>query len=216
MRAACLALLLLDVSPSGDIVETTWAERDWTAATNDEFEVRELRGGVVALQIKGGGEACLIRRRILPLRLPVEVTFRMRWTECAHGNAYPSAHVIFDPPALDDEWWKQPVSPPAGGGPWSGGRSTFLFHFATDPGWRKVGFTNTVENAAALHEYSPPQKQWLEIRIRLEKGRAVVTADGREVASSEGNVSAHKTFTVAIGDQTSTRVELDELRVSRR
>jgi hypothetical protein len=213
--AACLALFLSGVAgadtsprrPGG--VERRWSKGDWQFVTNDPFVVQEEAGDVLALQIKGYGESCAIRKRAWPLQFPCRVIFRMRWTENAYGNAYPSAHLLFDPPAHTDEWWKCPFV----GGAWAGNKPVYLFHFATDAGWRRVGMSQNLESAAAGHEYGPPKGQWLAVLFVLERDKVVVSVDGKEVARTEVDLSGYRTFSPGFGDQTSTRVELDELRV---
>jgi hypothetical protein len=222
MRPLLLLLLLCvpgfaDTSGGqGGFVESRWHKGDWVASTNDPFIFEKTDGDVVSLQIKGGGEGVLLRREIFPLRAPVQVVYRIRWSEAQYGNAYPSVNIVFDPPPLKDDWWKKPVGEPAGGACWSGGVVGFVFHYATDPGWRRAGLSDNIESGPERHAYSSPRGKWVELRVALDTTKVTVTADGVKVVESPADLSKFKTFAVAFGDQTSTRVELDALRIERK
>ena len=215
MRFLLLApLLLFDTSgrPAG-FTESWWREGDWVIASNDPLKSSTTKGDVVGLQITRRGESCMFRKCRLPLHLPSRVTYKIRWTEAPLGAAYPSVHLIFDPPAFDDQWWKKPIGNPTWGR-WSKAQPTFLFHFATDGSWRQFGMTDAIESADNRHEYSPPQNQWIKLVLALSKEAIVVSADGKKVAECAADLSKFKTFTFGFGDQASTRVEVDEVRVT--
>ena len=222
MRTLVLAALLAapalaDTSGGqGGFAESRWHKGDWVSSTNDPFVFEKTDGDIVSVQIKGGGEGVLLRREIFPLRTPLQVVYRIRWTEAPYGNAYPSVNILFDPPALNDEWWKKPVGEPAGGASWSGGVVGFVFHYATDPGWRRTGVSGNIENGPGRHDYSSARGQWVELRVALDANKITVSADGVKVSESAADLSKFKTFIIGFGDQTSTRVELDALRIERK
>ena len=208
-----LPLVLFDTSPrTPGATESWWREGDWVIASNDPLKSSTVKGDIVGFQMTARGESCMFRKRRLPLQLPCRLTYKIRWTEAQFGAAYPSVHVIFDPPALDDDWWKKPIGNPTWGR-WSKAQPTFLFHFSTDASWRQFGLTDAIESADARHEYSPPQNQWIKLQITLGKEKIVVAADGKKIAECAADLKAYKTFTFGFGDQTSTRVEVDDVSV---
>ncbi len=214
MRVALFLLLagaaLADTSlPRRDIVETAWRKGDWQFVTNDPFIVEEDAGAVLALQITGNGESCAIRRRLFDLRPPMRVRLRMRWTEQAKGTAHPSAHILLDPPALDHDWWKSPMT----GGAWTGEQRVWLFHFATHDHWRQVGMCTNLEAAPGRHKFSIAEDVWTTLQMTLEKDSITIAADGNKIATTTVDLATTRRFAVGFGDQTSTRVELDELQV---
>lgn len=217
MRATLLLLLLVpDTSGASlDVVERRWGEKDWILANNDAIVVDERAGDVVALQIKGGGESALIRRTPHRLTFPTTIAWRIRWTEAAYGDAFPSVHVLFDLPEPKDDWWKGPLGPP-GGGSWQKGVKSFLFHFSTNAGWRQYGICSNPESGTARHDFIPKKGEWIDLRVTLAKDKVTVFKGRDKICEGAADLSAFKTFHVAFGDQTSTRVELDELRVERR
>ncbi|HEU4339081.1 MAG TPA: hypothetical protein VFS19_03350 [Planctomycetota bacterium] len=212
MRAAAysfLALLLADVTPrSPEWVEARWHPGDFIAASNESLERVVDSGDAVGIKLSGRQESCLLRARVYPLRTPCRLRFRVRSSEAQFGHWYPSLHVLFNPPALDDPWWKQPIEDRG----WTGRRPSFLFHFSSDPTWRLLGMTRGLEDAAHRHGYSAQDKTWVQIEIRFDGRKAAVFADGLNVAECSADLREFKTFTYGIGDQTSTFVELDEFR----
>jgi|GEM_PF-5649990 len=202
--------LLLDASPQPPRpIERSWRSGEWVFVTNDPFLTKEDSGSVVALQISGRGESCAIRRRLFPLKKNTCVALRIRWTEAPFGHAYPSVHLFFDPPPLTHAWWRNPME----GNQWSGTAPVFLFHFATDPGWRQYGMSRKIESSDWRHHYSSAKNEWIDLRFTISSRAIDVSADGKEVAQFHTPLSGYRTFAIGIGDQTSTRVELDELRV---
>lgn len=203
--AGLLSLLLADAAPrNGSFRETRWVKGDFVAATNDLVDRLTDSGDVVGIRIRDRGESCLIRRRAFPLRPPCRLRFRMKWSDAKFGAAYPSVHVLLNPPAPDQGWWKKPIE----GGRWSGQLRTFLFHFSTDHNWRVYGPTEALESAGGRHLFSPAENRWIDIEIKLDGKYADVFVDGKEVAGCELDLKGTSTFTYGIGDQTSTFVEL--------
>jgi hypothetical protein len=216
MRRVLLLALLADVSPRTDGgLERRWREGDWVIASNDPLKSSTTSGDVVGLQIAGRGESCMIRRARHRLRFPTRVAFRIRWTEAGFTHAYPSVHVLLDPPALDDAWWEKPIGNPAWGR-WSAGLKVFVFHYSNDGSWRQHGVSDAVESADGHHDYSSAKGEWARIEIRLEADRIEVHADGKKVAETKADLSAVRHFTFGFGDQTSTRVEVDEVALAHR
>jgi hypothetical protein len=219
MRRVGVVLLLAGAAfadtspPSRAIVETRWPDGALVIASNDKLTVKEGTGDTPAVCIAGGGESCILRRARFTLRLPCRVRFRLRWTEAQYGNAYPSAHVVFDPPDVKDAWWDEPIAGGPGAGTWAGDRTSVLFHFATDANWRRCGLSTSLEQGPQRHAYSPPKGGWIALELSLEASRVTVRADGKDVAAFDADLRSFKTFTWAVGDQTSTRVELDEVRI---
>jgi hypothetical protein len=214
VRAAMIGLLglaLADATPRGDLVdESKWFEGEFVSAANQPLDRLVASGNVVGLQISGRGESVLLRKRTYPLRLPCRLAFRVRWSESKFEGAYPSLHVIFDPPE-DGEWWKAPTA--RGGRYWNGMR-TFLFHFSTSPDWRKIGPTSELEHAEGVHGYSSPKGEWVDLVLRLESNEVTVLQGTKEVAKAKVDLGSIDRYTWAIGDQTSTFVELDSFRAS--
>jgi len=212
MRAAALvslSLMFADVTPHGaSYKETRWKQGDFTAAATESLDRTVTSGDVVGIKTSGRGESCLIRRQVFPFRAPCRLHFRMRWSDVKFLAGYPSLHVLFDPPALNDSWWKAPISD----GEWTGGRPSFLFHFASDRNWRQMGMTASLESAAGQHHFWSSENTWVSIELRFDGRTAVALAEGRKVGECDADVSRFKTFTYGIGDQTSTFVELDEFR----
>lgn len=204
-----LALFAADVTPRGaEVVEARWHPGDFIAASNESLERVVDSGDTVGIKLTDRLESCLLRARVYPLRTPCRLRFRVRWSEAKFGNGYPSLHVLFNPPPLDDAWWKEPIEDRK----WSGHRHSFLFHFASDPAWRLLGITMAIEDAAHRHAYTAQEKTWVQIEIRFDGKRAFVFADGRNVAECSADLRDFKTFTYGIGYQTATFVELDEFR----
>jgi len=207
--ACLLALLTFDATPKGgSLRETRWKRGDFAAITNDTIDRAVEEGETVGIRIDGRGESCLLRRRAYPLRLPCRIHFRVRWSEAQHGAAYPSLHLMFNPPASDHNWWKAPITP--AGGQWTDLRQTFLFHFSTDAAWQVFGMTDRFESAFGRHSYTAAEKTWVNFEIKLDGKTATVSAGGKEVGSCKADLRGCTTFTYGIGDQTSTFVELDE------
>ena len=208
---AFLAAAMADVSPRGDSFrESRWIHGDFVAAANDPIATLVDKGETVGIKITGIGESCLLRRMSFPFRLPSRFRFRIRWTDSDRGNAYPSVHLVLDPPPLDHPWWKGPITEHVGR--WRDGIQNFLFHFSTDREWKHIGVSNWLETADRRHEYSPPKDRWIDVEIRLEATRGKVFVNGVKVGEAEANLGRFKTFTYGIGDQSSTFVELDEFR----
>ncbi|HZL71209.1 MAG TPA: hypothetical protein VFC86_02015 [Planctomycetota bacterium] len=214
MRAALFAILaavMTDVSPRGvSFRESRWNQDDFVVAANDPVATLVDKGETVGIKITGIGESCLLRRKAFPFRLPCRFRFRIRWTECGRGNAYPSVHLVLDPPPLDRPWWKSPITEHVGR--WRDGVQNFVFHFSTDPEWKHVGLSNWPETADRRHQYSPPKDRWIDVEMRLESKRGEVFVDGLKVAEAEADLRRFRSFTYGIGDQTSTFVELDDFR----
>lgn len=212
MRSAALIALLLfmpDVTPKGpNTWEGRWTQGDFLAIANQPLDRLVESGPTVGLQISGQGESCLLRRRTYPLRLPCRLKFRVRWTEAKFDHAFPSVHVVFDPPPTTAEWWKNPTT--RNGSLWSDDRKTFLFHFATRPDFRRLGITTELESASEFHRYSSEKGEWVDLEFQLDARMTVVSAQGRKVAECVADLRGYKSFTFGIGDQTSTFVELDE------
>lgn len=206
---------LLDTSGQGrGTFENRWLKGDFVAGTNDTVATLKEAGDVAAIQIAGPGESCLLRRKRFTLETPCRVRFRIRATPAKFGESYPAVHAVFDPPALEDPWWKNPVEGTnAGQGRWRDGRTGFVFHFSTTQRWRRFGLSASLEEASGQHAYSPPRGAWVVIQITLEPKRIRVEADGVEVAGAEADLASVRTFAAGFGDQGSTLVELDELRV---
>src|SRR6266850_2797585 len=162
MRAAAAGLLLLlaaDVSPKGGgFRETRWKGGDFVAAANEPLD-RVVEGGeTVGLKISGLGESCLLRKRIYPMRLPCRFAFRVRWTDKKFQDAFPSVHVVLDPPEIHSEWWEAPITDHVGR--WRDGVRNFLVHFSTNPDWRYAGLSTDLETSDRKHEFSPPKGEW--------------------------------------------------------
>ena len=208
--AACLVpFLLADATPKGgDFRETLWSPGDFVAIANQPLDRLVESGHAVGLQISGQGESCLLRRRTYPLRLPCRLKFRVRWTDAKFDHAFPTVHVVFDPPPTTADWWKHPTT--HNGSHWGDGRQTFLFHFATRPDFRRIGMTSELESAHGRHGYCSEKGARIDLEIRLDARTTAVFADGRKVAECEADLRGFKSFTYGIGDQTSTFVELDE------
>jgi hypothetical protein len=211
--AACLLWLTLsDITPRGpEQAETRWDPGDFVVAATEPLDRLVNSGECVGLKLSGRGESCLLRREVFPFRPQARLRFRMRWSDAGCGNAYPSVHVLFNPPGLDDAWWNKPMQ----GGQWAGRIRTLLFHFSTDPEWRVLGSTQSFESAAGRHRYSPPENKWIAVEIRFKRDSAEIFVDGKEVAACPLDLKEVRTFTYGIGDQTSTYVELDEFVRSR-
>jgi len=79
-----------------------------------------------------------------------------------------------------------------------------------------LGICSNPESGTAHHEFSPKKGEWIDLRVTLAKDKVTVSKGRDKIAECAADLSAFKTFHVAFGDQTSTRVELDELRVERR
>lgn len=212
MRFAALSFLALfaaDVTPKGSNVwETRWSKGDFVAISNQSLDRLVEFGQSVGLQISGQGESCLLRRRVYTLRLPCRLKFRVRWTESKFEHAFPSVHVVFNPPPTAHEWWSRPTT--RNGSLWSEDRKTFLFHFATRPDFQRLGITTELESATGTHRYCSEKGVWVDLEIRLTDRAASVFAKGQLVATYGSDFSAFKSYTFGIGDQTSTFVELDE------
>lgn len=207
--AFLVPLLLADVTPRGGTFrETQWNKGDFVAIANQPLDRLVESGQAVGLQISGQGESCLLRRRVYPLRLPGRLKFRVRWTEAKFDHAFPSVHVVFDPPPTTHEWWSRPTT--RNGSLWSDDRKTFLFHFATRPDFQRLGMTTELESASGFHRYCSEKGDWVDLEIRLTARTASVFAKGRLVANCGAELGGFKSFTYGIGDQTSTFVELDE------
>ena len=209
--AACLiSLLLADATPKGATwSETRWHKGDFVAASNDGLDRVVSAGEAVGIRISGRGESCLLRRRAYALHLPCRLRFRVRWSDARFGAAYPSVHLVFNPPALENDWWIRPMT--ANGGSWADRRQSFLFHFSTDPAWKVYGMTESLESAVGRHFYSSAERAWIDVEIKLDGSMATVSADGKEVAHCKADLRGIRTFTYGIGDQTSTFVELDDI-----
>lgn len=206
---------LLDTSGHGrGTFESRWLKGDFVVGTNDTVASLKDAGDVLAIQIAGQGESCVLRRKRFTLEASCRVRFRMRATPGKFGEAYPAVHLVFDPPALDDPWWMNPVEGEnPGGGSWRSGRTGFVFHFSTTQRWRRFGLSASLEEASGHHAYSPPRGEWVAIQVTLEPKRIRVEADGVEVASAEADLASVRTFAAGFGDQASSLVEVDELRV---
>ncbi len=194
--------------------ETRWASGDFAVGANDPLQSMHDRGDVAGIQLTGLGESVMLRRRRFSMARPVKVVFRVRWTEGEGDIGYPSVNLVFNPPALDDGWWKEPIEWPPGSGRWAGGRQGFVFHFANDPNWRRVGVSASVENADGRHAYSAEKGKWVEVALVLDAAGITVRADGKEVARAAADLGGVSTFACGFGDQHRTRVELDELSVT--
>src|SRR5262245_296398 len=165
---AILGVLAADITPRGStIYETRWPAGDFVAVSTESLDRLVDSGPVVGLKISGVGESCLLRRHRFTLEMPCRAQFRVRWSDVKYGAAYPSIHLVFNPPALDDEWWKKPNI----GGAWKGIVPSFLFHFATDGNSRRFGLTAGFEDAPRRHEYSAPENHWFNLEIMLALGR---------------------------------------------
>lgn len=214
MRFLLWALVLCPDTgrPRPSIVETRWFVTDFVAAGNEDQE-KTMKGEVLSIRTSGYGESCLLRLRRFGFRQGTRVSAKMRWTECGRGVEFPSLNLVFDPPALGDVWWNHPIEGGPGAGKWAGGRKGFVFHFSGTDDWKRFGVSGSLEDAPHRHKYSAPRNQWVRIEIVLERKRVTVYADGVKVAECDADLSERKTFAFAFGDQTMTRVELDEFRI---
>ena len=205
-----LLLAFADATPHGEAIdETRWKDGDFVAVANQPLHRLFDAGDTVGLQISGRGESCLLRRRSYPLKLPCLLTFRVRVSNERFSNAFPSLHVVFEPPDPADPWWKEPT---VNGGRYWKGRMTFLFHFSTTGNWRQMGMTEELESAPVTHAFSPRRDRWIDLSIRLESDAITVYERTATLGTVKANLSMFSGFTYGIGDQTSTFVELAAFR----
>jgi len=128
--------------------ETRWKAGDFVPSTNDTLEICRLEGDRPAVRIAGRGESCALRRARYRLSLPMRVSVRIRWSEPRFESAYPTAHLVWDPPEISDGWWERPMVGESGMGQWNGGRQGYLFHFpSASSGYSQHGVSERLETA---------------------------------------------------------------------
>lgn len=220
MRRIALLVLLASIAAAdtshrpSTLSESSWRAADFAAATNDPWTELVTDGGVASLKITGHGESCLLRRRRIPFADGLRIAFRVRVSQPAKGSAYPSLHVVLDPPALDDPWWALIAGDGFQQRRWPGGVRVFLFHFPdTNLNWSQMGVSGELESGPHRHQYVPALDRWIWLEVRFLRGEAIVSADDREVAHCPADLTGVRTVAWGVGDQTSTRVELDAVRI---
>jgi len=195
--------------------ETRWKAGDFVPSTNDTLEICRLEGDRPAVRIAGRGESCALRRARYRLSLPMRVSVRIRWSEPRFESAYPTAHLVWDPPEISDGWWERPMVGESGMGQWNGGRQGYLFHFpSASSGYSQHGVSERLETADGRHSFRSTEGEWTRLDFDLDRQGIIVRSGEADVARCGARLGEVRWFTLGFGDQTSTLVELDEIVLS--
>jgi len=188
--------------------------------TGGSWVLKDGEGDIIGVEISNSLESiALLKKRIaVDTSKPLTVEYKVRF-DFRESNSHATVNIFLDPPA-EEGWWNDPVET-AESGPINCDVLNFLHSFgpcSTHGG--KVGVSANVEGSYDLPGKSAPYPEdgeWVTVHVKMNETGFEVVSEGEKgyyrEESYSYDLSGVKNIGLGFGDQWTTKVEVDYIKV---